>query len=264
MLLLVSVASPADATAALAGGADLIDAKDPAAGVLGAPTPEMLREIQETVAGARPITAALGDAADEGEVERAARAFAAAGALFVKVGFAGIAHPARAAALAAAAVRGAGGSGVVAVAYADAARVGSLPFASVLDVAARAGAHGVLLDTADKSGPGLCVLQSPRTLARLVADVHVAGLFVALAGKLEGGDLPLVRDTGADIAGVRGAACVGGRTGVTSAEQVRGLREAMRGAPAPDRQGARSSGFLADARAGSAHPLPPHRPPLGA
>jgi uncharacterized protein (UPF0264 family) len=259
MFLLVSVASPADAAAALAGGADLIDAKDPASGALGAVSPETLREIHATVAGVRPVTAALGDAADEEEVERAARECAAAGALFVKVGFAGIGSPARATALAAAAVRGAGGSGVVAVAYADAAGVGSLPPAALLEVAAHVDARGLLLDTADKSGPGLCALQSPLRLARLVADAHAAGLFIAMAGKLDARDLPVVRDTGADIAGVRGAACIGGRTGVTSAEQVRRLRAAMSAAHAPDRRAQGNSSSLADLREESTRPSPPHR-----
>jgi uncharacterized protein (UPF0264 family) len=259
MFLLVSVASPADAAAALAGGADLIDAKNPANGALGAVTPETLRQIQATVAGARPVTAALGDASDEEVVERAAREFAAAGALFVKVGFAGVGSSARATALAAAAVRGAGRCGVVAVAYADATLASSLHPAALLDVAARIGARGLLLDTADKRGPGLCAFQSPQALARLAADAHAAGLFIAMAGKLEAADLPVVRDTDADIAGVRGAACVGGRTGVTSAELVRGLRAAMSATPAPDRRVAGNRSSLADVRAGSARPLHPHR-----
>jgi uncharacterized protein (UPF0264 family) len=258
MFLLVSVASPADAQAALAGGADLIDAKDPAGGALGAVSLETLREIQATVAGARPVTAALGDAADEEEVERAARECAATGALFVKIGFAGVASRARATALAVAAVRGAGGSGIVAAAYADAAAVGSLWPAALLDVAARAGARGMLLDTADKSGPGLRALWSPMALARLVADAHAADLFVAMAGKLEAEDLPVVRDTGADLAGVRGAACVGGRTGVISAERVRRLREAMRAMRAPDRRAAGTISSLADTRMESTRPPLPH------
>jgi uncharacterized protein (UPF0264 family) len=256
MFLLVSVASPADAAAALAGEADLIDAKDPLAGALGAVSLETLREIQATVAGARPVTAALGDAAHEEEVERAAREFTAAGAFFVKVGFAGVGSRARAERLAAAAVRGAGGSGVVAVAYADLVRSGGLTPAALIDVAARVNARGLLLDTADKRGPGLCALQSPLMLARLVADAHAAGLFVAMAGKLEAGDLPAIRDTGADIAGVRGAACVGGRSGVTSAERVRQLREAMGAMRPPGRRAAGNSSSLADVRVGNTDPLP--------
>jgi hypothetical protein len=46
---------------------------------------------------------------------------------------------------------------------------------------------------------------------------------VALAGKLQADDLAFVRDAGADIAGVRGAACDGARTGRVSAEKVRQL-----------------------------------------
>jgi uncharacterized protein (UPF0264 family) len=229
MQLLVSVASAAEASAALAGGADFIDAKNPLMGALGMVTEEVLRDIRAIVAGARPVTAALGDAADEAQVEAAARLFANAGAALVKVGFAGITSGPRARALTIAAVRGAaagnrGASGVVAVAYADADRAASLAAGALIDVAARAGATGILLDTADKAGPGLRGLIAPADLARWVAEAHAGGLFVALAGKLMADDLALVRDAGADIAGVRGAACDGGRVGRIASEKVRQLK----------------------------------------
>jgi len=229
MRLLVSVASAAEAAAALAGSADVIDAKDSMAGALGAVSAEVLRGIHAAVGGARPVTAALGDAADEVAIERAAHAFTAAGAVLVKVGFAGIVSAGRIAALTAAAVRGArAGSdrngGVVAVAYADADRAASLAPAALVEVAARAAAAGLLLDTVDKCGPGLRGLIAPDALAAWVAEAHEAGLLVALAGKLTADDLPFVRDAGADIAGVRGAACDGGRTGRVSADRVRLLR----------------------------------------
>lgn len=228
MRLLVSVATPEDVSAALAGGADVIDAKDPRL-ALGAVSVDVLRLIYASCAGARPVTAALGDADDEEAVERAAGLMTAAGAMLVKVGFAGIADRARVAALLAGAVRGAwahGHGGVVAVAYADADCAASLAPAAVADAAARAGAVGVLLDTANKSGPGLRALFSPPALAAWVARAHDARLLVALAGKLKAEDLAYVRDAGADIAGVRGAACDGGRTGRVSAEKVRQLRSA--------------------------------------
>jgi (5-formylfuran-3-yl)methyl phosphate synthase len=82
----------------------------------------------------------------------------------------------------------------------------------------------VLLDTFDKAGEGLSALAATPTLARWVADAHDAGLIAAVAGKLSAGDIPLMRAIGADIAGVRGAACKGGRTGVVVAENVRMLR----------------------------------------
>ena len=76
MQLLVSVASAAEAGTALTGGADIIDAKNPLGGALGAVSVEVLRDIHAAVAGARPVTAALGDATDEARVERDARSFA--------------------------------------------------------------------------------------------------------------------------------------------------------------------------------------------
>ena len=234
MRLLISVANAAEASAALAGGADVIDAKDPLAGALGAVSTEVLREIHARVAGARLVTAAIGDAADDAEIERAAGAFAAAGAALVKVGFAGITRASRVGELIAAAVRGVGAgelirlkpdpTGIIAVAYADADRVASLATAALVDVAARAGATGVLLDTADKTGPGLRGLVAPADLAAWVDVAHDAGLLVAMAGKLTADDLAFVRDAGADIAGVRGAACEGGRTGCVSADRVAVLR----------------------------------------
>jgi uncharacterized protein (UPF0264 family) len=255
--LLVSVTSAAEASAALAGGADVIDAKNPLAGALGAVSPDTLRDIHATVAGVRLVTAAIGDAADETEIERAAATFAAAGAALVKVGFAGIGSPSRIEALIKAAVRGvtairlkpdpttigtptpvstwgppSGGpigqrpdqTGVIAVAYADADRVASLAAGALINVAARAGAVGVLLDTADKSGPGLRALMTPAVLGRWVAEAHDAGLLVALAGRLTAEDVAFVRDADADIAGVRGTACEGGRTGRVSSEKVALLR----------------------------------------
>lgn len=231
MRLLVSVTSAVEALAALSGGADLIDAKDPASGPLGAVSVDVLREIVAAVAGDRPVTAALGDASQEDAIARAAGEFAAAGAAFVKVGFAGIAGSDRVAALIAAAVRGVtggfdGNADVVAVAYADADRARSIAPRRLAEMAAFAGARGVLLDTCDKGGGGLRELIAPRALSAWVAAAHDAGLIVALAGRLAASDLPFVRDAGADIAGVRGAACEGGRTGRVTAGRVRRLRSA--------------------------------------
>ncbi|MBM3821162.1 MAG: hypothetical protein FJW14_19395, partial [Acidimicrobiia bacterium] len=61
MRLLVSVADAIDAAAALDGGADIIDAKDPRAGALGAVPLTVFREIHARVGGMRPVSAALGD-----------------------------------------------------------------------------------------------------------------------------------------------------------------------------------------------------------
>jgi uncharacterized protein (UPF0264 family) len=219
MLLLVSVRNQLEAAAAVAGGADIIDAKEPLAGALGAVSGDVLHAIVAAVARQRPVTAALGDAADEVAVERAARAFAAAGAALVKIGFAGVSSRNRVEALLAAAVRGAEGN-VIAVAYADHERAGSASTEAILDAAVRAGAAGLLIDTADKRGPGLLALMRADAIGRAVARTRGAGLLAALAGQLTADDLPLIRDTGASIAGVRGAACDGGRTGRITATRI--------------------------------------------
>jgi uncharacterized protein (UPF0264 family) len=227
MRLLVSAANAADAAAALEGGAAFIDAKNPAAGALGAVTLDVFHAITDAVSGRRPVTAALGDAVSPASVETDARMFALLGAQLVKVGFAGITDVAAVATLARAAIDGArsGGAGVVLVAYADRVHESVSPLA-LLDVASSAGAAGVLLDTADKCGPRLTELIPPASLRAWVDRAHRQSLTVALAGRLRADDLPIVRECGADLAGVRGAACTGGRGGVVEAARVRALVDA--------------------------------------
>ena len=222
MRLLVSVATAADARAAVEGGADIVDAKDPGVGALGAVTLERLREIRDAVAGVRPLTAALGEAEDEGALERDACAFAEAGTTLIKIGLLGTIDVSRAESLLSAAVRAVSGTmcGVVAVAYADANEGAALRPGDVIDVAARAGARGLLIDTMHKEGPGLLGVMSPGEVADWVARGRAAGLLMAVAGKLSAEDLSIIDRAGADVAGVRGAVCVGGRLGHVSAELV--------------------------------------------
>src|SRR5438128_7219254 len=84
MQLLVSVADAPEARAALLGGADVIDAKDPRGGALGAVRPERLRTLCDAVGTGRPLSAALGDRGPPALVERRAGAAAQVGAAFVK------------------------------------------------------------------------------------------------------------------------------------------------------------------------------------
>src|SRR2546425_1182786 len=232
MQLLVSVAGPAEARAALRGGADVIDAKDPRRGALGPVPLHRLAAIRSAVADARPLSAALGDAAREEALTRAVAAAVAVGVAFVKVGFAGVTSEVRARRLAVAARHGAEGEArLVLVAYADWQHAASLAPARLVGIAAAAGAAGVLLDTASKSAP-LFAIQPVASVAAWVAAAHAAGLFAALAGSLSGPDFAPARALGADLVGVRGAACVGGRTGRGSRPRVAALR-ASAGAAAP-------------------------------
>jgi len=239
MKLLVSVRDAAEAAAARTGGADIIDAKEPSSGALGAVDLATFEDIVAVVANSRPVTAALGDAVDERTTVSVADAYARAGARFVKLGFAGTASVSRIASLLAAARDGAAAhAGVIATAYADADRVASLnPFA-MIDAARSAGVVGILLDTANKQGPGLTGLLSHERLHAWVRTAREARFIVALAGKLTADDVAPVSETGADIIGIRGAACDTGRTGQIVAGRVRALTTAVARrsalAPAPD------------------------------
>jgi uncharacterized protein (UPF0264 family) len=229
MQLLVSVADLREARAALAGGADVIDAKDPRRGALGAVARHRLRAICDAVGAHRPISAALGDADQADQIGRAAQAAAAAGVAYAKVGFRGIGSPTRVRQLAAAA-RAAAGFRLILVGYADWERVDGPRPAVVLEVAAAVGAAGVLMDTASKEA-GLFDLVSRTAVAAWVAAAREAGLLTALAGGLDGPEIQTAWEAGADIVGVRGAACDGGRTGRVSVTKVAALLALARRAP---------------------------------
>jgi len=227
MKLLVSVVDAGEARAAAAAGADIVDVKNPAEGSLGAPSPVVIERVRAAVPPALPVSVAIGDMPNlPGTAALAARGAARSGASFVKVGLWGVSTEAAAVSLLRAVREAAAGAVVVAGAYADARRVAEAPLAPELlpRVAAAAGVGVCLLDTAVKDGRGLFDWLAPDELAALVAEAHDAGLQVALAGALRAEELPAVRASGADIAGVRSAACVdGARSGPLEPARVRAL-----------------------------------------
>ena len=223
MQLLVSVSNREDAEAALDGGADIIDTKDPGAGPLGAVGLDVFAAVASVVAGSRPLSAALGEPRDEVEAAKLAGAFSAAGAAFVKVGVCDGTGAAATKRLLAA-TRDAAQRQVIAVAYADAGS--DLARMRIVEAAIDAGVAGVLLDTADKKGPGLCDLLSLDRIDSWTREVAAAGLLVALAGKLTADDVARLWGRGATFIGVRGAACDGGRTGRIAPDKVRQLKAA--------------------------------------
>ena len=215
MRLLVSVTDADEARVAAEAGVDIVDVKNPAEGSLGAPGPGVIRRVREVVPPERPVSAAIGDLPNlPGTAALAALGAARSGAAYVKVGLWGTSGTDEAVTVLRA-VRDAvdGGAAVIAASYADAERVPGRPLqpGDVVEAARRAGVGGCLLDTAVKDGRGLFEWLSPEALAALVGEGHAAGLEMALAGALQAEDLALVRATGADIAGVRSAACRDGR-----------------------------------------------------
>jgi uncharacterized protein (UPF0264 family) len=242
MRLLVSVVDADEALLAAAAGADVVDVKNPAEGSLGAPPPAVIAAVRAAVGAEVPVSAAIGDMPNlPGTAALAALGAARSGAAFVKVGLWGVSTEPEAVALLEAvrkAVDDVPGAIVVAGAYADARRMAPAPLAPELlpRVASEAGVAVCLLDTAVKDGCGLLHWIAPAALTSLVDDAHVAGLQVALAGALRAEDLPVVGATGADIAGVRSAACGDGRrTGPLEAARVRALRAACAATPPASR-----------------------------
>ena len=247
MRLLVSVRDAAEAVAAVAGGCDLVDAKDPSRGPLGAVPASVLRRIRAATPPALPVSAALGDIPDRGErLVASACAAVAAGAAFVKVGVPAVDRFACAVLRAvAAAVRP--GARLVVVGYADAKNSGGGSCLDLPDLAAAVGARAVMLDTRRKQdGRTLLDHLQERALARWIEAAHAAGLWAGLAGSLGLAEVGRVRALGPDVIGVRGAVCRGGRNGRVDAGRVAALRRAVDGhgaeVAAPPAAGARRTG----------------------
>jgi uncharacterized protein (UPF0264 family) len=237
--LLVSVVDADEARAAAAAGADIVDVKNPVEGSLGAPSPAVIAQVRAVVAADVPVSAAIGDMPNlPGTAALAALGAVRSGATFVKVGLWGVSTESEAVVLLRTVREGAPGALVVAGAYADARRVTHAPLAPELlpRVAHAAGVGVCLLDTAVKDGRGLLEWLSPDALVSLVHEAHAAGLQVALAGALRAENLPVVAATGADIAGVRSAACGDDRrSGPLETARVRALRAACAATPRASR-----------------------------
>jgi uncharacterized protein (UPF0264 family) len=229
--LLVSVRSALEVKAALSGGADIVDAKEPARGSLGAVSAETLSEIMSCVPPTKAFSVALGDVSTVDEVEATLASVHLSkrtAPTFLKLGFAGGRSAERVRPLLNAAVQTAAHAhlspGIVAVAYADNERANSISPNLLLTLANQAGVAGVLLDTYVKDGRGLLDWWKRTPLKAWVSEARTHGLMTALAGALSLADVDAIRAIGPDVIGFRGAACDGGRSGRVSVERVRLLR----------------------------------------
>jgi uncharacterized protein (UPF0264 family) len=228
---LVSVRDEVEARAAVEGGAEIVDAKEPAVGSLGAVSPAVLAAIREAVPGRLGVSAALGDARDTAEVGRALGGIRVSLA-YVKLGFRGVADPASARALISEATRLAaelpGRPGFIAVAYADWRQAGSLSPANLAGLVLETSAEGLLIDTAIKDGTTLFDICRVEQLAEIGRELTGDDRLFALGGGLALGDIPSAAAAGAGVFGVRTAACDGGRNGPVAVSRVRELAEALR------------------------------------
>jgi uncharacterized protein (UPF0264 family) len=235
--MLASVTSLEEAELVAAGGADIIDCKDPARGALGALPLAEVAAIRARLPKA-VISATIGDLpAEPALLVDPARAMAATGVDYVKVGIFPGGDAARAIeALGrafshqpnpfAAAREGRGPVRLVGVLLAD-----REPDFLLIEAMAEAGFAAVMLDTASKDGRCLLDVMGTGALRAFVRLAQMDGLAAGLAGSLRLAHIARLKALGPDILGFRGALCQGGtRTARIKAEHVGDVLHSIRDA----------------------------------
>ncbi len=234
--VLISPSNEQEASEAIAGGADIIDVKNPKEGALGASFPWVIQRIRDLTPCDRAVSCTLGDLPGlPGSASLAAFGAAALGVDYVKVSLFNLKNSQEAVVLLKAVVKAAKTNGavkVVAAGFADAARIGSIPPNEVPKVAYEAGCDVAMVDTAIKDGKTLFDFMSYEQLTKFVSESHSYGLQAALAGSIRKDHLSLLCSLGADIVGLRGAACDDGDrlNGHVTRQKVQELVETVKGA----------------------------------
>jgi (5-formylfuran-3-yl)methyl phosphate synthase len=223
--LLVSVRSAAEAEAALAGGAHVIDVKEPSRGSLGRADDATIAEVVRVVAGRRSVSAALGELDPFGKLPSCL-----SNLHFIKWGLSKFRSEPAAAWTELDIMRLGLGSApeVVTVAYADAGQASAPDVEVVCEYVVEAEQGVLLLDTFEKNGRTLLNHLNERKLERIMRRCQSAGVRVALAGSLGFNEIRALKHLQPDWFGVRGAACQGQqRNGAIDAGRVRQIVEVL-------------------------------------
>ena len=230
--LIVSVRSANEALAALQGGADLIDVKEPHHGSLGAATDEVLHEVADAVVGRRPLSAALGELADGVSMppETTLKHYS-----YAKIGLAGTAaddahwRQKWAQAVAQLPVH----LSPVGVIYADASTCGAPELDHVIRQASALSCGALLVDTFTKDGLTLLDHWCESDVAGFVQAAKQNRMLSVVAGALDHDAAEAVAKLNPDYIAVRSAVCTGDRTGDLCPKLVANLRAGIeRGAVA--------------------------------
>ncbi len=233
--LLISPQNKQEAAQAIAGGADIIDVKNPAEGALGANYPWVIKQIREITPKNIEVSCTLGDVGNHpGAVSLAALGAATLGVDYIKVGLFGVKTIEEAVFLVQKANRAAKECNpqikIAVAGYADAKSIGAINPLKIPEIAHKAAAEVAMIDTYIKDGKNLFDHLDFQQLNNFVQNAHDYGLEAALAGSLRKQDLPVVARLGADIAGLRGAACTDNNrvAGQISKDKVAELVEVVR------------------------------------
>ncbi len=232
MRLLVSPMNIEEACAAIEGGADILDVKNPKEGSLGANFPWAIRAVVDLAAGRMPVSATIGDLDFKpGTASLAALGAACSGAEYIKAGLLGVRTPDQAEEMLEAIVRAVKDFDakklVVAAGYSDFARAGSISPMLLPAAAAAAGADLVMVDTAVKDGRPTFDFMSKKDLEEFIRLGRNEGLEVALAGSIGFPHLEMLKQLDPDIIGVRGIVCGGDRSSTIRADLVRRVKDQM-------------------------------------
>ena len=224
-----------EAREAIDGGADIVDVKNPREGSLGASFPWVIKQVRAAAPKEIEVSCTLGDVPNlPGTAALAALGAATTGVNYVKASLLSLKTFKDAVYLmqnVAKAVKGFDSSiKVVAVGFADADRVGSVSPILIPKIARDSGCDVAMLDTSVKDDKSLLHFLTVKQLRNYVVEAHSYGLKTALAGSLKKQDLPTVSDIGADIVGLRGAACTNGdrKTGSITKGKVEELVQLVR------------------------------------
>src|SRR5690349_16743378 len=225
--LLVSVRSADEVAAALSGGADLIDVKEPSKGALAPAEAEVVAAVVSAVKGKVPVSAALGEWSPNAITD--AHWHLELKLNYVKWGLAGYtATPGWGEDLLDTRRELPVGMEMVAVAYADWERAKSVPPAEVAKFAKRFRFKAFLLDTWGKDGKTLFDFMTAAEVAELVEGLKRVYTTVAVGGSLRPEHAKQLKSAEPHYFAVRSSACAGGkRDGVIDAARVKKWKEAI-------------------------------------
>lgn len=227
--LLVSVRNAAEALAALDGGADVIDVKEPSRGPLGAADAAVVLDVVRTVAVRAPVSVALGELIESPNPGPGWPGYVIPGGVsHFKIGLAGCGSIGEWYGEWQRVVQSLAGSArPVAVVYADWRAAGAIEPVNVVEAAVGLGCPVILVDTWDKSAGTLFDHWTHAELRKFIASIREQRMIAVLAGSLSLRNVREAAALGPDYIAVRGAACDAGRSGVVSRERVRALCERL-------------------------------------
>jgi len=226
--LLVSVRDGDEAQAAIRGGADLIDVKEPDRGSLGAADPLAWEEIARVVDDCLPLSVALGEILDAETPARVNCVKQVASIRFAKVGLAGCldrddwqdrwmcAHESLPTSVQ-----------HVAVAYADWMNARSPEPHTILSSAAQRGCRVLLLDTFDKRSGQLFDYMNLVELNEFACEARACDVKLVLGGSLSLETSRVAMTCKPAYIAVRSAVCIGSRKGRVDELLVRRLAQAI-------------------------------------